>query len=79
MSAAASCVRVGRRIRRSSQARALRRAIRRVLHEPRYRDASRRIAADMAAAPGLDGLTAIVDALSQAAAPGDDPQPALAL
>ena len=36
---------------------ALRRAIRRVLDDPRYRDASRRIAADMAAAPGLDGLT----------------------
>ena len=59
---------VGRRIRREKPSpRALRRAIRRVLHDPRYRDASRRIAADMAAAPGLDGLTAIVDRLGSAA------------
>ena len=67
---------VGRRIRKEQPSpRVLRRAIRRVLHEPRYRDASRRIAADMAVAPGLDGLTRIVDALSPAVAPGDDPQP----
>jgi hypothetical protein len=39
----------------------LRRAILRVLHEPQYRDASRRIATDMVEAPGLAGLTAIVD------------------
>jgi UDP:flavonoid glycosyltransferase YjiC (YdhE family) len=58
--------------------RALRRAIHRVLQQPRYRDASRRIAADMAAAPGLDGLTAILDGLTRPAAQGDDPQPALA-
>jgi UDP:flavonoid glycosyltransferase YjiC (YdhE family) len=70
---------VGRRIRKEQPSpRALRRAIHRVLQQPRYRDASRRIAADMAAAPGLDGLTAILDGLTRAAAQGDDPQPALA-
>ena len=48
---------------------ALRDAVREVLRAPRYRNASRRIAADMAEAPGLDGLTAIIDALSTPADP----------
>jgi UDP:flavonoid glycosyltransferase YjiC (YdhE family) len=68
---------VGRRIRSERpNARALRRAIRGVLREPRYRDASRRIAADMAAAPGFDGLTAVVDRLSGRAPANGDPLPA---
>jgi UDP:flavonoid glycosyltransferase YjiC (YdhE family) len=68
---------VGRRIRSEHPSpHALRRAIRRVLHEPRYGNTSRRIAADMATAPGLDGLTAIVDGLTGRA--GSDPRPALA-
>ena len=68
---------VGRRIRTESpKPRSLRRAIRRVLHEPRYRDASRRIAADMAAAPGLDGLIATIDAVARPTIASDDPQPA---
>ena len=62
---------VGRRIRKEHPSpRALRRAIVRVLHDPRYRDASRRIAADMATAPGLDGLAAVVDALRPAVRAG---------
>jgi UDP:flavonoid glycosyltransferase YjiC (YdhE family) len=70
---------VGRRIRKEQpRPQALRRAIHEVLHEPRYRDASRRIAADMAASPGLDGLAAIIDDLSRQEANGDDPEPALA-
>jgi UDP:flavonoid glycosyltransferase YjiC (YdhE family) len=70
---------VGRRIREERPSpRALRRAIHGVLHDPRYRESSRRIAADMAAAPGLDGLTAVLDCLTRTAAPDDDPQPALA-
>ena len=68
---------VGRRIRNERPSpRALRRAIRQVLGESRYRDASRRIAADMAAAPGLEGLTAIVDGLTGRRRPGDEPRPA---
>ncbi len=64
---------VGRRIRKEQpSSKALRRAIHRVLDEPRYRDASRRIAADMAAAPGFDGLAAIVDGLTRPGADGDD-------
>jgi UDP:flavonoid glycosyltransferase YjiC (YdhE family) len=64
---------VGRRIRKEHPSpRALRRAIRGVLHDPRYREASGRVAADMAAAPGLDGLTAVIDGLTRSAA--DDPQ-----
>ena len=55
---------VGRRIRseRPTPA-ALRRAILDVLKRPRYRDASTRIAADMAAAPGFSKLAAVVDEL----------------
>lgn len=52
----------GRRLRTERPSpRALRRDIMAVLNEPRYRDASRRIAADMAAAPGFDGLARVVD------------------
>jgi UDP:flavonoid glycosyltransferase YjiC (YdhE family) len=70
---------VGRRIREEQPSpRALRRAIHGVLHDPRHRESSRRIAADMAVAPGLDGLTAVLDGLTRTAAPDDDPQPALA-
>jgi MGT family glycosyltransferase len=43
--------------------RALRRSILAVLNQPGYRAASERIAADMAAAPGLDGLTRVLDGL----------------
>lgn len=54
----------GRRIRSERpKPRALRRAILAVLNDPRYRDASRRIAGDIAAAPGFAGLAAVVDEL----------------
>jgi UDP:flavonoid glycosyltransferase YjiC (YdhE family) len=70
---------VGRRIRNEHPSpRALRRSVRRVLREPRYRETSRRIAADMGTAPGLDGLTAIVDRLTGRTATGDEPRPAMA-
>ena len=56
---------VGRRIRTERPTpRALRREIFAVLNQPRYRQASRRIAADMAAAPGFAGLADVVDRLS---------------
>ena len=55
---------VGRRIRSEHPTpRALRRDILAVLNQPRYRQASRRVAADMAAAPGFAGLADIVDRL----------------
>ncbi|KUI37691.1 glycosyl transferase [Mycobacterium sp. IS-1590] len=55
---------VGRRIRSEHPTpRALRREILRVLAEPRYRDASARVAADMAASPGFAQVAAVVDAL----------------
>ncbi|SEH74534.1 glycosyltransferase, MGT family [Mycolicibacterium rutilum] len=55
---------VGRRLRAEHPSpRALRREILRVLNDPRYRNASERIAADMAASPGFDGLAEIVDGL----------------
>jgi MGT family glycosyltransferase len=55
---------VGRRIRSERPTpRALRRAILAVLHQPRFRQASRRVAADMATAPGFAGLADIVDRL----------------
>jgi UDP:flavonoid glycosyltransferase YjiC (YdhE family) len=55
---------VGRRIRSERPtARALRRDILAVLSRPRYRQASRRIAAEMAEAPGFGGLAATVDRL----------------
>jgi MGT family glycosyltransferase len=69
---------VGRRIRKERPSpRALRRAIRSVLHDPRARAASTRIAADMAAAPGLEGLTAVIDGLTATAPEHDDPVPAV--
>jgi MGT family glycosyltransferase len=53
---------VGRRIRSERPtARALRRRILAVLRQPSYRQASRRIAAEMAAAPGFAGLANAVD------------------
>lgn len=56
---------VGRRIRTEQPTpRALRRDILTVLNQPRYRQASRRIAAEMAAAPGFDGLAGVVDRLA---------------
>lgn len=55
---------VGRRIRTERPTpRALRRDILAVLNQPHYRQASRRVAADMAAAPGFAGLANIVDQL----------------
>jgi MGT family glycosyltransferase len=55
---------VGRRIRSERPTpRALRRAILAVLNQPRFRQASRSFAADMAAAPGFAGLADIVDRL----------------
>jgi UDP:flavonoid glycosyltransferase YjiC (YdhE family) len=57
---------VGRRLRTERPTpRALRRNILAVLHQPRYREASRRIAADMAAAPGFACLANVVDQLTQ--------------
>jgi UDP:flavonoid glycosyltransferase YjiC (YdhE family) len=55
---------VGRRIRSEHPSpRALRRDILAGLNEPRYRDASSRVAADIAAAPGFAGLADVVDRL----------------
>ncbi len=55
---------VGRRLRTEHPTpKAMRRNILAVLNDPRYRQASRRIAADMAAAPGFAGLADIVDRL----------------
>ncbi len=56
---------VGRRLRTERPSpRALRRDILAVLEQPRYREASRRIAAEMAAAPGFAGLADVVDKLA---------------
>ena len=53
---------VGRRIRSERPTpQALRRAILAVLNEPRYRQASRLVATDMATAPGFVGLSEIID------------------
>ncbi|MFV9635935.1 glycosyltransferase [Mycobacterium neumannii] len=61
---------VGRRIRSERPtARALRREILRVIDEPRYRQASTRIAADMAASPGFAEVAAVVDGLVARQAP----------
>lgn len=61
---------VGRRIRSERPtARALRREILRVIDEPRYRQASARIAADMAASPGFAEVAAVVDGLVARQAP----------
>ncbi|AYE96640.1 glycosyl transferase [Mycobacterium paragordonae] len=55
---------VGRRLRTERPTpRALRRSILAVLEQPRYREASGRIAAEMAAAPGFACLTDVVDKL----------------
>jgi UDP:flavonoid glycosyltransferase YjiC (YdhE family) len=55
---------VGRRIRTERPTpSALRRDILAVLNQPRYQQASRRVAAEMAAAPGFTGLADIVDRL----------------
>jgi UDP:flavonoid glycosyltransferase YjiC (YdhE family) len=55
---------VGRRIRSEHPSpRALRRDILAVLNDRRYREASRRVAADIAAAPGFAGFADIVDRL----------------
>jgi MGT family glycosyltransferase len=55
---------VGRRIRTERpKPSALRRDILAVLNQPRYQQASRRVAAEMAAAPGFTGLADIVDRL----------------
>lgn len=65
---------VGRRLRTERPApRALRRDIFAVLNQPRYRQASRRIAADMAAAPGFAGLAAVVDQLITGPVQADPP------
>jgi UDP:flavonoid glycosyltransferase YjiC (YdhE family) len=67
---------VGRRIRTERPTpRALSRDILAVLNQPRYRRASQRIAADMAAAPGFPGLADIVDRLVMTAAEVDRPWP----
>jgi MGT family glycosyltransferase len=65
---------VGRRIRTERPTpRTLRRHILAVLNQPRYREASRRIAADMAAAAGFAGLADIVDRLITATERADPP------
>ncbi len=54
----------GRRVRSERpSARALRRHILAVLSKPRYREASRRIAADIADSPGFSGVADVVDRL----------------
>lgn len=56
---------VGRRIKSERPTpRALRRDILAVLSRPRYREASRRVAADISASPGFDGLAGVIDRLS---------------
>lgn len=63
---------VGRRIRSERPTpRALRRDILAVLNQPRYRQASHRVAADMAAAPGFAGLADIVDSACRGELIGD--------
>lgn len=67
---------VGRRIKTERpSARALRRDILAVLKEPRYREASQRVAAEMAVAPGFSGLASIVDnvAGSKSSVPATQP------
>ncbi len=75
---------VGRRLRTERPTpKALRRDILAVLAQPRYRDASRRIAAAMAATPGFAGLATVVDQLvgdgkdSEPELIFDDPEPDL--
>lgn len=65
---------VGRRIRSERpSARALRRAIHAVLQEPSYRQASQRIAVEIAKAPGFAGLASVVDAQTQSPCPPTTP------
>ena len=65
---------VGRRLRTERPApRALRRDILAVLNQPRYRQASQRMAADIAAAPGFAGLADVVDQLITGPDPADPP------
>lgn len=54
--------------------RAVARAVRSVLSDRRYRDAARRIGADIAASPGVDGFLDAVDSVITHAAP-DDAEP----
>lgn len=66
---------VGRRIRSERPTvRALRRRILAVLRQPSYRQASRRIAAEMAAAPGFVGLADVVDRLTVGSAQLSTPE-----
>jgi UDP:flavonoid glycosyltransferase YjiC (YdhE family) len=65
---------VGRRIRTERPSpRALRRDILAVLNQPRYRQASRRVAAEMAAASGFAGLADVVDQLITCSAQANPP------
>ena len=65
---------VGRRIRTERPSpRALRRDILAVLNQPRYRQASRRVAAEMAAASGFAGLADVVDQLITCPAQANPP------
>lgn len=65
---------VGRRIRTERPTpRALRRDILAVLNQPRYRQASQRVATDMAAAPGFAGVADVVDGLIMSTARVDPP------
>ncbi len=75
---------VGRRLRTEQPTpRALRRNILAVLEQPRYREASRRMATAMAASPGFAGLADVVDRLvgepkdSEPELVLDDPEPDL--
>ncbi len=66
---------VGRRIKSERPSpHALRRDILAVLNQPRYRQASRRIAADIAAAPGFAGIADLVDELTTRPAQADPPR-----
>lgn len=54
---------------------ALRKAVRAVLDDPRYRTASGKIAAAMAASPGLDEISRVIDRLTHSGStPGAGPQ-----
>lgn len=65
---------VGRRLRTERPApRTLGREILAVLHQPRHRQASQRIAADIAAAPGFAGLAGVVDQLITGSDRADQP------
>jgi len=57
---------------RSPKPDTIRAAVRRVLAEPRYREASARIGAEIAAAPGLAGVDAVIAELVPSAAPAGE-------